>query len=90
MPQGKQSHHPRYKVVAQEQTEDLTPQGERQKMWTVHLEHENGTRGTVELPDHLYSPENVHALASEQAQTVHAVGQLPDSAPDTEPGQPGA
>lgn len=79
MPQPHQPHHPRYKVTHQEQSHELLPNGERQKVWTVHLEHDNGVHATVELPDSQYSAENVHQLASAQAIDVHNIGNLPDS-----------
>ena len=60
----------------------LTPEGHMSKMWTVHLEHEDGSRGTVELPDTHYTAENVHALASDQANTVRAVAHLPHGQQD--------
>lgn len=90
MPQAHQPHRPRYKVVHQEQSTELTPQGDRQKMWTVHLEHENGVKGTVELPDDHFTAENVHELASAQAIDVANVAALPDSVagdPGAGPGQ---
>jgi hypothetical protein len=73
------AHH--YKVTKQEAHTQLTPEGATQKVWTVHLEHSDPgqTKGTVELPDHLYTAENVHTMASAQANDIHAVAQLPAS-----------
>lgn len=89
-PTHRTGHHgPRYKVTHQEQDVEYTPAGTHEKTWTVHLEHENGVKGTVTLPDTQYTPENVHELASEQAQTVAAVGQLPDSVPAPDGSQAG-
>lgn len=69
-----------YKVTHQEQLEDYSPQdGSRTSRWLVHLEHGDGTKSTVEVPDHLYTAENVHQLASEQANEVARVAALPAS-----------
>lgn len=90
MPQPAKHNHPRYKVIRQEQSTDYHPEAGQRKVWTVHLEHEDGTKGTVELPDSQYTPQNVHTLASEQAQTVAQVAQLPEAADTEQSGQAGA
>ena len=73
------AHH--YKVTKQVMSHTLTPDGQMQKTWTVHLEHSDPgkTTGTIELPDSAYTAENVHTLASAQANDVHAVATLPAS-----------
>lgn len=73
-------HSPSYRVTRQEQSTQLSEHGRPQKVWTVHLEHGDGTKTSVELPDELYTPENVHAMASAQANDVAAVANLPESA----------
>lgn len=84
MSAARQSDAPGYRVTHQEQSTQMTPDGHVQKVWTVHLEHSNGVKGTVELPDEVYTPGNVHALASQQSQDVHRVGTLPGSLTDEE------
>lgn len=78
------NHAAGYRVTHQDQSTQMTPDGNVQKVWTVHLEHSNGVKGTVELPDEVYTPANVHALAAQQSEDVHRVGQLPGSLTDEE------
>lgn len=73
---------PMYKVTHQEQATGINAAGQRNKTWTVHLEHPGGVKSTVELDDEHYTAENVHAAAQLQGQTVADVAKLPDGAPE--------
>lgn len=82
MPQpAHHQHNPAhtYRVTRQETSTHIGPDGHPAKVWTVHIEHQDGTKDTVTLPDHQYTAENVHALASAQAADVARVAQLPGS-----------
>lgn len=78
MPTVARGHH--YKVKKQEQGTHFNTDGSTHKQWTVHVEHENGTAGTVEMPDAYYTAENVHNAIMEQAHAVHEVAHLPETA----------
>lgn len=73
----KRSHH--YKVTKQELGTEYNADGTVSKKWTVHVEHADGTKGTVEMPDPYYTAPNVHAAIMDQANSVHEVGNLPES-----------
>lgn len=77
MPAPKHAHG--YKVTKQVQGTTFNPDGTSHKSWTVHVEHANGTPGTVEMPDAFYTAENVHNAIADQAQAVHEVEALPGS-----------
>lgn len=74
-------HTRKYKVTKQVPGTTFNPDGTTHKSWTVHVEHEDGTPGTVELPDAYYTAPNVHNAVADQAQHVHEVADLPDSLP---------
>ena len=77
MPQPR-SHH-RYKVTKQEVGTRYQPDGTLQKVWTVHVEHPDGTTASVDMPDAYYTAHNVHDAIINQAEQVHRVANLPDS-----------
>lgn len=83
MPQPSRHAHP-YKVTKQVQGTTFNPDGTSHKSWTVHVEHADGTPGTVEMPDAVYSAPNVHNAIAYQAEAVHEVANLPESLPAAE------
>lgn len=68
-----------YQVIKQEHDNTFRSDGTTGGMWTVHLQHADGTKGTVTLPDEEYTAGNVHALAQQQANVVKTVSELPAS-----------
>lgn len=70
---------PAYRVVKQTHSRQYHPTGEVSGQWTVQLEHPDGTRSQVVVPEQVYTPEMVHKLAMAQADKVNAVANLPGS-----------
>jgi len=65
-----------WKVVAQRQTSDLTPDGRFQDVMEVTFTTDSGTTGVVRVPIVAYSPARVKELIDAQAQTITAVDNL--------------
>lgn len=65
-----------WRVVAQQQREELTPQGTFHKVWDVTFEVPSGTRGTVTIPERLYSEDYVRDLIETRAQQIINVESL--------------
>lgn len=65
-----------WRVVAQQQREDLTPQGTFQTVWDVTYETVSGTRGKVTVPERLYTEDFVRSAIEQQVQTVSAIENL--------------
>lgn len=62
-----------WRVVNQQQREDLTTNGVFHKVWDVTFETAGGTRGTVTVPERLYTEENVRAAIDEKVATIAAI-----------------
>ena len=68
-----------YKVTHQEVGKVFRPDGTTDHEWTVHLEHADGTKGVITMPDSAYTAENVHQAAQAQSDAVMKVAALPAS-----------
>lgn len=72
--------HIPYTITAQEQREELTPDGRFIEVWNVSFEAPNGTHSSVKVPVTEYTPAQVDQLIQAQLQTVmgvHALGEEP-------------
>lgn len=65
-----------WRVVAQQQREDLTAQGTFHKVWDVTFETAGGTRGTVTIPERLYAEDYVRDQINARVATISAVENL--------------
>lgn len=65
-----------WRVVAQQQREDLTANGTFHKVWDVTFETASGTRGLVTIPERLYTEENVRAEIESKVSTISAIENL--------------
>lgn len=65
-----------WRVVNQQQREDLTTNGTFHKVWDVTYETSGGTRGTVTIPERLYTAEYVSAEIDRRVATVQAIEAL--------------
>lgn len=65
-----------WRVVAQQQREELTAQGTFQKVWDVSFEVPSGTRATVTVPERLYSEDYVRDAIEARAQQIIGVESL--------------
>lgn len=86
MPAAKHTHN--YKVHKQVLGTHFNPDGTTHQVWTVHVEHADGTQGTVDVPDAYYTAQNVHNAIADQAHAVHEVGHLPESLSNPMPPPP--
>lgn len=66
----------KWRVVAQQQREDLTPNGTFQKVWDVVYETSSGTRGTVTVPARLYSEDYVRSQIDSEVDAITAIENL--------------
>jgi len=62
-----------WRVVAQQQREDLTANGVFHQVWDVTYETAGGTRGTVTIPDRLYTESYVRDQIDAKVATVTAI-----------------
>lgn len=65
-----------WRVVAQQQREDLTPNGTFHKVWDVTFETASGTRGIVTIPERLYTEDYVRGAIEAKVATVSAIENL--------------
>jgi len=65
-----------WRVVNQQQREDLTSNGTFHKVWDVTFETGSGTRGTVTIPERLYSADYVREEIDRRVATIAAVERL--------------
>lgn len=65
-----------YTVLAQDQTEELMPNGSFADTWTITYQGPSGTTGRVKIPAASYSPATVDAAIQTQLQSVEAVHSL--------------
>jgi hypothetical protein len=70
---------PPYKVTHQTANKKWNKDGTQAVEWTVGIEHNNGVKSEVTLPQAQYTAANVHAAAMEQVNTSAAVAALPPS-----------
>lgn len=66
----------RWRVVSQQQTEQLTPGGTFESVVRVNFELASGTRGTVVVPSRLYSEDYVRQQIEASAGSMTAVESL--------------
>lgn len=64
---------PGWRVVNQQQREDLTTSGTFHKVWDVTYETSGGTRGTVTIPERLYEESYVRAEIERKVATTAAI-----------------
>lgn len=72
--------HIPYTITAQEQREELTPDGRFVEVWNVSFTSPSGTHSSVKVPAPEYTPANVDALIQAQlhaVESVHALGEEP-------------
>jgi len=65
-----------WRVVSQQQREDLTPQGTFQKVWDVQYETPSGVRGTVTIAERLYTADYVREVIDARVTTNLAIENL--------------
>lgn len=65
-----------WRVVAQQQREDLTPQGTFHTVWDVTYETSSGTRGKITVPERMYNEDYVRSTIEAQVATVSAIESL--------------
>lgn len=65
-----------WRVVNQQQREDLTTSGTFHKVWDVTYETAGGTRGTVTIPERLYTEDYVRSTIDARVSTVSAIENL--------------
>ena len=65
-----------WKIVAQRQTTDLTPDGRFLDIMEVTFETDEGVTGKVNVPVSAYNPDNVAQLVSARAAAISAVHNL--------------
>ena len=65
-----------WRVVNQQQREDLTTSGTFHKVWDVTYETSGGTRGVVTVPERLYTEDYVREAINQRVATVTAIENL--------------
>ena len=68
-----------YAVTHQQHERTYRPDGTEGGQFTVHLEHNNGVKSSLVIPEEHYTPEHVHQRAMEHVNAVAMVAHLPHS-----------
>lgn len=68
--------HIAYRVVAQQQRQDLTPDNRFVDVWEISYEGPSGTVSTVKIPARDYTPAEVDRQIEAQLHDVESVHQL--------------
>ena len=68
--------HIPYKVISQEKTQQLTPDGRFVDVWRVAFQDEAGHHSFIEVPVNEYTPANVDRLIEQELDTIMGVHEL--------------
>jgi hypothetical protein len=75
--------HIPYKIISQEETQQLTPDSRFVKVWRVSFEGPNGYHAAIEVPESEYDAARVDQLIQEKLENIVAVHELgPEPHPD--------